>query len=270
LDFPAARNAFFEVTAPDVRVVIISRGRSDSIGRNALALFPYATVTVDEREVDTYARVVPDEQLLPHPQFAQLSQIENWLHDQDLAEFVYWSADDVHALRCLVGWRARTYRDPELIRGLLEVTAVCARDAGAYLFGFGHHMVPTYLNNDRPFALNAYVREIYGFRRGHELRADPNVEQHYDVDVALQALLKHRIIWRDDRFVFDSQLLGSAKGGEAGVRTPEAVEHAARAMVQKWGKWVTVDAPTKRFAGGGTLNWGKAKATVINVQRRYS
>jgi hypothetical protein len=38
------------MSAPDVRVVIISRGRSDSIGRNALALFPYATVTVDERE----------------------------------------------------------------------------------------------------------------------------------------------------------------------------------------------------------------------------
>ena len=254
------------MTPPDVRVVIISRGRSDSIGRNALALFPYATVTIDEREVDTYAKVVPKEQLLPHPQFAQLSQIENWLHDQDLAEFVYWAADDIHQARCLVGWRARAYRDPELIRGLLESTAVCARDAGAYLFGFGHHVVPTYLYNDKPFSLNAYVRELYGFRRGHGLRADKNVEQHYDVDVALQALLKHRIIWRDDRWVFDAQPLGAGKGGEAGVRTQEAVDHAARAMVDKWGKWVTVDVPTKV---AGTTNWAKAKATVINVPRRW-
>lgn len=253
---------------PDVRVVIISRGRQDSIGKNALALFPYATVTVDEREVDAYSKVVPDEQLLPHPQFAQLSQIENWLHEQDLAEFVYWSADDVHKLRCNVGWRARTFTDPELIRGLLEVTAVCARDAGAYLFGFGHHMIPAYLYKDRPFALNSYVREVYGFRRGHGLVADQNVEQHYDVDMALQSLLKHRIIWRDDRWVFESQPLGSAKGGEAGVRTQEAVEHAARAMVDKWGRWVTVDSPRKVFIGGGKLAWGHARATVINVPRR--
>ena len=257
------------MTPPDVTVIIYSRGRHDTIGRNTLALFPDALVTVDEREVDAYSRVVPDEQLLPHPQFTQLSQIENWIHDRDLAEFVYIMADDIRCMRCLVGWRARTYRDPELLRGLLDVTAVCARDAGAYLFGFGHHMVPTYLNNDRPFALNAYVREVYGFRRGHELRGDENVEQHYDVDVALQSLLKHRIIWRDDRFVFDSQLLGSARGGEGGVRTQEAVDHAARAMVAKWGKWVTVDAPSRRFAGNGVTNWGKAKATVINVQRRY-
>ena len=256
--------------AQDIRVVCYSRGRQDSIGKNALRLFPYMTVTVDEREVDAYKHAVPADQILPHPQFTQLSQIENWIHEQDLAEFVYIVADDIRQMRSLVGWRARTYRDPDLIAGLLETTAICARDAGAYLFGFGHHMVPTYLNNDRPFALNAYVRELYGFRRGHGLVADEHVEQHYDVDVALQSLLKHRIIWRDDRFVFDSQLLGSAAGGEAGVRTPEAVEHAAKAMVAKWGKWVTVDSPSKRFAGAGQLNWGKARSTVINVQRRYS
>lgn len=258
------------MSVPDVRVICYSRGRSSSIAKNTLALFPYATVTVDEREVDAYSRVVPDEQLLPHPQFGQLSQIENWIHDQDLAEFVYIVADDIHTLRCIVGWRERTYRDPELIRGLFDVTAVCARDAGAYLFGFGHHMIPSYWHKDKPFCLNGYVREVYGFRRGHGLRGDQNVEQHYDVDIALQSLLRHRIIWRDDRWVFASQPLGSAAGGEAGIRTQDAVDEAAERMVAKWGKWVTVDAPRLVFTGGGRTAWGKARATVINVPRRYA
>lgn len=86
--------------------------------------------------------------------------------------------------------------------------------------------------------------------------------------MALQSLLKHRIIWRDDRWIFESQPLGSAAGGEAGVRTQHAVDEAAQAMSAKWGRWVTVDSPRKVFVGGGLTEWGHARATVINVQRR--
>ena len=254
----------------DFAVVIPSRGRSRSIGRHSLTLFPYATVTVDERELEAYAGVVPEEQLLPHPPMNGLLEIENWIHEQDLAEFVYLVADDIRAVRCNVGYRVREYRDPFVVADLLETTAYCARDAGAFLFGAGHHLTNTYYTADRPFTVVGYVRNVYGYRRGHELRGDPAVRMHYDVDIALQALLKHRIIWRDERFAFiEAHVLGAASGGNAGLVDPKAVEDTNRNMRRKWGRWVAVDLRQRRIAGK-TNYMSKVTATSIRVNRRYA
>jgi hypothetical protein len=246
-----------------VKVVIPSRGRADTIAQQSLRLFPYATVTVDEEEVDAYAQVMPREQILPHPPLGGLVGITNWIFDNVKSEFLYTIYDDIIGVRCLVGWRVRFYDDPAAIAGLLETTAVCARDAGAFLFGFGHHMNKPFYPQTKPFKLNGYVRNIMGYREGHGLRYDPDCPLHDDVDVALQSLLKHRIMWRDDRWCFDSAPLGTNKGGQVGRRTAAKLQAADEAIVNKWGSHVRVENRRPNF-GRGKSN---TTATVMRVPR---
>lgn len=245
----------------NMQVVIPSRGRSKTIADYTFKLMPYATVTVDESELEDYARVIPEAQLLPHPKFKNLVEIGNWMFDNIDVEFMFLANDDLLDLRSNIGWRARHYREPEIIASLLETLAVCAKDVDAYLFGFGHHQSKPYYPHTRPFKVNGYVRNVLGFRRGHDLRWD--VPMYGDVDLALQAMLKHRIVWRDDRFVWTDAPLGSNFGGNAGRRTSEALLVGKERMKEKWGPYVSFES--RRALPG---RQARTEATVLRVPRR--
>lgn len=249
------------------KVIMLSRGRDHNIGRYSLPLFPYAKVTVDESEMDAYAKVVPKKQLLPHPAFPTMADLRNWLLAEHSAEFVWHVHDDLIQLTSLVGWRARRTKDPAVIAQLLETTAYCARDAGAYLFGFGNISGGTpHYNKMSPFRLNGFVRNVIGFREGHELQWDPLMMGHYDVDLGMQALQKHRIVWRDERFIFDDVPLASNSGGFAGIRTAEGVIQGRRQMLLKWGgKYVRFGQPAGRSGG-----IQRSEATVLRVLRKQA
>src|SRR5436309_2964883 len=77
-----------------------------------------------------------------------------------------------------------------------------------------------------PFGVTGYLRNVIGFRAGHGLRWDPYCSGRGDVDLGLQAMLKHRIIWRDKRWVFLDEPLGSNAGGQVGRRTTAALAQA--------------------------------------------
>lgn len=250
---------------PEIKVVILSRGRSETIGAQTLALMPYATVTVEESEVDDYAKVMPRAQILPHPVFDTMADLRNWLNDTVDAEMLIHVHDDLVGVRCLVGWRARRYRDPNVIEQLLERTAVCARDVGCGLFGFGNHAGGTpYYNKMKPFRLNGCVRNVIGFVRGHGLRWDPAMMGHFDVDLSLQSLAKHRIVWRDERWTFDDAPLGSTAGGFSGVRTQAGLDKGRENMLERWGSHVQFESRRDNIRKGPA----RTETTRLRVQRR--
>jgi len=251
----------------NIAVVIMSRKRADSILKNSLPLFPYATVTVEESELDDYARVIPRKQLLPHPHFDTLAELRNWIDDSHEQEFVYQVHDDLSKLMCLVGWRPRSYSDPSVVAQVLERIAICARDAGCFLFGPGNLVSAPQYRKMRPFRLNGYVRNVIGFRKGHGLRWDPATLGHHDVDIGLQALLAHRIIWRDERWQFVDARLASNAGGLSGIRTEDWLARGRRELSKKWGSRYVHFAARRdwRTAEQATST---TEATVITVSRR--
>jgi hypothetical protein len=248
------------------KVVMLSRRRHETIAKHTLKLMPWALVTVEEEEVDAYAEVMPREQIVPHPKFEANAHIRNWIFDTwPDTEFLITVHDDLHKLRCLVGWRARTYRDPDLVAELLHNTAICARDAGAHLFGFGNHAGGTvHYQKHAPFRLNGYVRNVIGHVRGHGLRWDPEMKGHFDVDFGLQSLMRHRIIWRDERWVFDDAPLASNAGGFSGIRTQAWLDEGRANMMEKWGpRYLRFVARHDRRKGTS-----RTEASMIRVPRR--
>jgi hypothetical protein len=226
-------------------VVIPSKGRSTTIRQHTLALFPQATVCIDEAEEAAYRRVLPEDQLLLHPNGVHsLSMIRNFIFDHVEAEVLLHAADDITGARCEVGWRPRMIRDPQTIAELIETTAQCCRDAGAFVFGFNQDYMTTHLAPMQPFKLNTWVGTVMGTLAGHGLRYDEEMPFHTDVDFCLQSLLKHRIVWCDTRFVFIARKATNV-GGMASVRTAEAYRDAHRRLRAKWGQYVRIAAPPR-------------------------
>jgi hypothetical protein len=248
---------------PEFACVILSRRRWQTIGQNTLRLFPDAYVTVEESELPDYELVVPAERLLPHPLFDTVADIRNWINDQfpDRA-FVVQLNDDMAHLRCLVGWRPRLIDDPLEVAQVVERTAICARDAGAYVFGFGNIQTTPHFRRMAPFKLTGYVRNLVGFVQGHGLSWDPIALGHFDADLGLQAMLEHRIIWRDERFAFVDARLASNSGGLAGIRTESWLAQGRLNLRRKWGDRYVRFARREALSGNSTT-----EATVLQVRR---
>lgn len=224
-----------------VQVVIPSKGRAHRIRQESLALVPDALVTVDEVEMDDYLKVVPREQLLPHPgrsELPSLGAIRNWILDNVKSDVIVQFDDDVTAFRCHVGWRSRTYTDPATIAELLHSTAICARDAGCKVFGFSHLANPTFFQPYKPFRLNSWVGVVLGLIDGHGLRFDVGTT-YDDVDLSLQSLMRHRIVWCDLRWCYLNHSAGGKDvGGLTGTRTQDDYAKNHVRLRQRWGNYV--------------------------------
>jgi hypothetical protein len=220
------------------RVIIPSRRRADTLRHKALRLFPDATICVHHAEADDYARVVPRTQLLLHD-VEGLAVIRQWILDHVDDECVVMADDDISMLYSLAGVRARRLDDPQIARDVLETTAECCRDAGAHVFGFNQGDIRKF-TPQKPFALTGWVGGLIGII-GRELRYDPVCRLHDDIDLCLQSLLQHRIIWQDQRFLFSHvRFIGS--GGNAGSRSQAQHDTEIAYLCRKWGAHLTVES----------------------------
>lgn len=220
----------------NVRVIIPSRRRTDTLQQKALRLFPDATICVHESEADDYAKVVPRAQLLTHD-VEGLGIIRQWILDHVDDEVVVMADDDISMLYGLAGTHARRLDDPQAAREVLEVTAECAHDAGARVFGFNQGDVRKFLPQ-KPFALTGWVGGLIGII-GRTVRYDPVCRLHDDIDFCLQNLLQHRIIWQDQRFLF-SHVRFIGVGGNAGARSQANHDSEIAYLRRKWGAHLTV------------------------------
>jgi hypothetical protein len=222
------------------RIIIPSRQRADTLTQKALRLFPDATICVHKREAAAYRRVVPADQLLLH-NVEGLGIIRQWILDHVPDEVVVMADDDISMLYSLAGVRARRLDDPLAARQLLETTAACAKAAGARIFGFNQGDIRKFLPQ-KPFSFNTWVGGLIGII-GRELRYDPRLRLHDDVDLCLQSLLQHRILWQDQRFLF-SHVRFTGAGGNAASRSQAQHDEEIAYLRRKWGAHLTIQ-PTK-------------------------
>ena len=221
----------------EVTVVIPSKGRDQIIAGKSLSLVPNAIVTVDEAEMENYARIVPEKQLLPHPSLRSLGAIRNWIMDNVPGEALVMMDDDIEEVWSYIGLRIKRYRRPEDIMQILENAAEIAAGIGVQTFGFNQAAkIYTFKPHD-PFEFDNWVGSVLGIvSRG--IRWDELLSLHPDIDYCLQNLLQKRIIFRDNRYHFYGAKRLKALGGNSLARSAQREEKEIELIKKRWGKYV--------------------------------
>jgi len=254
----------------NLEVVILSKGRSETIRKHSLSLFPYATVVIDEAERGDYENIVPEGQLLTHPSVAPLPAIRNWVLDTVKADCLVMADDDVVELKNLVGWRPRPFRGTrgaEISEEVLVTAAQCCLDSKIAMFGFNQNPHPMTFKPYGPLTLNKWVGSVFGLVGDHGLRFDEELRFHHDIDLCLQSLAKHRIIWRDDRWAFVN-LRHKNRGGLALTRTEQHRLDAQARLKGRWGQYVGFKSSKMSVRAGLKGKNSSVSMTVVRVPRK--
>lgn len=235
-----------ELKPKELRVVIPSRQRAQLLVENALRLFPYATVTVAESELDEYRAVLPADllaegRLVPHPDSVTgIAPIRQWCLDNFDEEALVFADDDTYRVQSLVGIVPVPITDVGDILQILENTATVAAGVGAPVFGFDQSFDVRKFSPFKPFSFNAWSGGVIGMV-GRSIRYDPGLRLRADIDYCLQALLspQHRVTFQDSRFSFMHRRFG-VTGGNAINRSEERNRQEIAYLERKWGQWLRV------------------------------
>ena len=216
----------------DLKVVIPSRGRSDTITTHEL--MPYADVVVPESQVAEYSQVCDNVSPVPD-EVAGMGAIRQWVLDNYEQEVVVMADDDVTAMFCVSALSAYDMTGVDSIWHALLSAAVCARDLGVSLFGFnqGNGDARKY-QPGRPFSLTSWIGGVVGVV-GRRVRWNPKQRLKADVDAVMEALLKDRILWVDQRFSF-VQHRDHNKGGNEPYRGSTQTKTDILRLESKWGR----------------------------------
>jgi len=179
-----------------MKVVIPSRRRADTIGKHSLVLFPAATVCIEDSEEEDYAAVVPRKQLLLHPPLRSLPAIRQWILDNTEDETVFMVDDDIKAFHLPAGLVrkniSRPGRDRQGRRQHLPVRQ--GRGGPPVRLLADPQSGSTTMANPASSSIGGFG-SAFGVI-GREIRYDPAIRFHDDMDIVLQSLLKHRIVWQ--------------------------------------------------------------------------
>ena len=219
-----------------MQVVMPSRGRPQNIPK-VTKLFPDAVICVGEDEAERYSKHTDN--LLVHPEnVTGIGPLRQWILDNVKDETVLMVDDDVYSIYSLCGFSKWKIHDPDSIRRILEVTALCAKDAGARVFGFNQSWDVRKFNHTKPFILRTWVGGVIGII-GRELRYDPSLHLRADIDFCLESIKRHKIIWMENRYSFvHRRFVG--QGGNAVSRSKERNDHEIAYLQAKWKRHLQV------------------------------
>jgi len=238
----------------DLRVVIPSSRRPRMAGAAFRLVKLFADICVPAAEKRAYAAL--GKAVVTHPdEIAGSGALRRWILDHYKQKCVVILDDDVFRVLCVVGRKARAITDPEAIRRILLNAATIAEGTSASIFSFGagaihESPVRSFLPYD-PFSISKLAGGCVGFV-GRKILPDPKLHHGVDTDVNLAALLKDRIVWQDNRFVFERRALLKPI-----VPNKESWKRDRKYLAQKWGPYIA-----EKHAAGVT------HMAVTNVTRR--
>lgn len=219
-----------------MRIVIPSRGRWDTIGQEALRVFPDATLCVHESEAEHYLNLSQAPMLVHPDDVTGIAPVFQWILDHVDEDCVVIVSDDVTHAYDQTGVHKRRIEDAATCQAIVERLAILARDAGVRVFGFQQAARPLTYKNFKPFQLSSWTGGVIGII-GRELRYDPRLLLRADIDFCLQSLRRDRIVLIDGRYSFIHRRF-EGRGGNAANRSAE--RHAAEIsyLRTKWGPYL--------------------------------
>ena len=246
-------------------VVVPSRRRSDSIV--TMPLLPVANVFVHESEVETYERhfakrEVPFGTVRPHSQQG-MPRIRNYMLEQmltDEVDFMFMADDDVRGLRLMMTrLSAPIIGDMRTILEVIATTGHTAKQFPVGIFGFHQSGVPRERRCQIPFYLRGWISSHACGVLDRDLRYDPRLRTHDDIDFSLQAIAKYGHAFRDERWYVDClpSVGWNSTTGMAAFRSTKEEEDALALLQAKWGEQTIQrgDLQASGMAVVVTLNW---------------
>lgn len=226
-----------------IRLLIISRSRSDTIADNTARLLPdWVEVLVPESEREAYSKVIANPLLTVPDEVRGLGQLRNWILDNFKEETIVMVDDDISIVYNLSGEKARRIDDPEELVQIIINDAVMAKDTGCKCFGYSQTDIRKYKGHE-PFSFSKWVGCVIGvIGRKYRFRND---KFKVDIDFCLQNLLVDRILFVDNRYYF-AQKRDTNKGGNSEFRTKEGYDESKQSLIKKWrGYLIPIDHDTQ-------------------------
>lgn len=221
----------------DIKPLIISRSRYDTIGKDSCSIFPdYFEVLVPESEKELYqARI--DNPIITVPDSIQgLGRLRNWILDHFSEQTIIMLDDDIRCMYYLAEEKSKRILDDEKVAQILINTSVISRDMGVKVFGYSQTDIRKF-NGSEPFKLNTWVGTVIGVNgRKYRFRDD---KFKVDIDYTLQSLLVDRIIFQDMRYLFSTSR-DNNRGGNATFRNMADYEKSLETLKKKWGACLRV------------------------------
>jgi hypothetical protein len=243
------------------RIVVPSRKRARNIPR-ILSLLPNATITVAESEAADYREVVPEKQLLLHPELHGLAAIRNWLASTLQEDCLVEIDDDLRGVIPQIG-KAKRITDPQVIAEIIENGHRIAEDLGIGVFCWSR--TANNFLSDPIFLPIRFVQPVscsFGMRGAARNRIwDETIPGRADLDFTMKTMLDDRVLLADMRFYFDHGRIFSGKGGAVGIVSREGFEAGTRILYDRWGKYIGRKRP------GFMRGQGNVAPMSIRVQR---
>ena len=223
------------------RVAIPSHNRPPILLRNPL--LPIADVVVnDEPQRQLYQDAFDRAGIQPRRLHAlgykpkSIGALRRWMAENvpDPADpFLLQSDDDLTAFVPLMRFTTDPITNLRDLVGIIWETYIAAADAGAGLFGWAHVANPGRRSVAKPWNLRCWIDSVFG-QIDREIKFDPRFYQMEDIDLSLEHMKRHRIVWRDDRFT--TRTLFWTQGGISITRTEERVREAPQMINDKHGR----------------------------------
>jgi hypothetical protein len=197
-------------------------------------------LVVPESEYDLYKKVVKNAdniKTIPDT-YNGLGEVRNWVLDNYEDEGIIMLDDDIGSFYNLMNSSSFVIRDVDTIDQILFNAYQCALDSGCKLFSFNQKADVRKFSPHQPFSLNAWAGTVVGII-GRDLRFTEINKLKVDADYSLQSLLKHRIVWIDNRYAA-SPIRDKNAGGNSIFRTKELVDQENEFLREKWGKYIYI------------------------------
>jgi hypothetical protein len=238
--------------------VILSRGRGRTMTSHKL--FPYATLVYPETERKEYADIAIAHKREYPDKLHGAGPVRNWIMRDFESEVLVMLDDDIKGLWNNTHENGRMIEDREIIKQVLDNTGVCARDAGAKLFGFAQCWDVRYFKANEPFRLTGYFRGVIG-KIGRDIFFDETVPIKEDTDFGLKHLLHNRIIWGDMRYSFVA-IRNRNTGGNSTYRTDKNLQDQIDILKNRWRKYLSF--PLNSRNEGATIKVQRRQTGIIN------
>lgn len=217
--------------------VIVSKDRPWSVKRGTFRILKSALVSVADDEAEAYqSEGVPKKQLLVHPtDLFGLCKKRNWILKNVEDECIVMFDDDCWGISAMVGVGYRVINDEQSVMTIMSNLELGARAIGTGFFTINQYYDIRKCKPDDPFGFVGYPAGVHGII-GREIWYDEANAVHDDVDFALQALRRWRVIWIDRRFSYVQRAQSTKMvGGCQSITTAKMDRDERLYLKEKWG-----------------------------------
>ena len=225
-------------------IVIPSHKRPEKVLTKHVVADPI--ICIPDSQFDEYRAHNPECELVTHPDSVKgLTLKRQWIYEH--FGDVFMLDDDIKALKRVYDEQDYTVTNKQHVREIIEATAVAARQAGAYLFGFNKNPNPASYRSVKPIDLTGYITGCAtGLLKGSRLFYDARINCNEDYWISCLNAYHHRIIYKDTRFVFVQGGTFTSSGGLAEFRNMKAEEDDFNYLQEMFGAVVSLKVDTNQ------------------------